>query len=124
EPAHSKRLRRQIREAVMQDGTVPAELATLIALLYSARALPTALDAVDIAEREQRVAAICASYPIPYAVGKAVASAVREIESARHRGNQVIIIGPGPCPPRRPKPRPWEPTFPGPPPENNEPWTA
>jgi hypothetical protein len=125
EPAHGKRLRRQIREAVMHEGSVPAELATLISLLYSARALKVVLDAAEIAEREQRIAAICASYPIPYEVGKAVSGAVREIETLRKQTNQVIIIGPGPCPPRRRKPRrPWENTFPGPPPENNEPWTA
>jgi hypothetical protein len=124
EPAYGQRLRRQIREAVSRDEPVPAELATLIALLYSARALTAALDAGEIGTHDQRIAAICASYPIPYAVGKAVAGAVREIENARNQSNRIIIVNPTPRPPRRRQPRPWEPIFPGPPPENNEPWTA
>jgi hypothetical protein len=123
EPAHGQRLRRNIRDAVLKNEPVPAELATLIALLYSARALTTVLDASEIADREQRIAAICASYPIPYAVGKAVTAAIQEIETEQRRGhNHVIIVGPGPCPPRHR--RRWKPDFPGKPPKDNEPWTA
>jgi len=129
EPAHGQRLRRQIRDAIMKDDPVDAELATLISILHNARALDTALDAVEIADREHRIAAISASYPIPYAVGKAIATAIHEKEEQARRHNDVIIIGPGPRPPRRrhphPRPpRPWKPDFPGPPHEDDEPWTA
>jgi hypothetical protein len=125
EPAHGQRLRRHIRDAVMKDEPVDAELSTLISVLHNARALDMALDAIEIADREHRIAAISASYPIPYAVGKAIAIAIQEKEELARRQRDVIIIGPGPRPPRHRKPpRPWKPDFPGPPRDDNEPWTV
>ncbi len=129
EPAYVQKLHRQIRAAIMDDGPIAPSLAILIAILHHARALDTVLGAAERMEREHRIAAIAASDPVGYMVGKALADVLIEEEiereQARRRGrNPVVIVRPPrPRHPARPR-RPWKNAFPGARPDENGVWSA
>lgn len=138
EPAHVQKLHRRIQSAIQTEtpvSEIAPELAVLISLLYNGRALHHILSKTELYEREQRIAAIIASDPVAYAVGKALSDTLLEDESndedwARRRTAPVVIVRPpryGRPPHHRPphrQPRRRADFFPGARPDRHGVWSV